>query len=118
LVASHRYSPRERLVRFVKKHRAAVSIAAGATLLLLVIAGVLVQQIRDERDRADEQARAALHEKHIADQQREEVFEKSRQLVLTNARYQAVTDPTRAVAMVKQLADTNQWRAARDVGAA
>ncbi len=118
LVASHHYTPREKLARFVKKHRTSVGVAAGAALVLAVIAGVLVQQIRDERDRADEQARAALHEKHVAEQQREEVFEKSRQLVLTNARYQAVSDPTRAVAMVKQLADTSQWRAARDVGAA
>ncbi|HEU4612048.1 MAG TPA: serine/threonine-protein kinase, partial [Kofleriaceae bacterium] len=118
LVASHYYTPRERVARFVRKHRSAVAIAAGAAVALLVGGGLAVQQIRDERDRADEQARLAMQQKRVAEQQREEVYEKSRELVLTNARHAAETDPTRAIAMVKPLVDAEHWRAARDVGAA
>ena len=118
LVASHYYTPRERAARFVRTHRNAVAIAVGAVVMLLVGGTLAILQIRDERDRADEQARIAVEEKLLAQQQREEVVEKSRELVLTNARHAAPTAPTRAVAMVKPLADDEHWRAARDVGAA
>jgi serine/threonine protein kinase len=118
LVASHYYTPREKLTRFLAKHKTSAAIAAGAALALVLLAGFFVQEIREERDRADEQAIRAVHEQRIAEQQREEVIEKSRELVLTNARHLATTDPTRAVAMVKPLVDSMQWRAARDVGAA
>ncbi|HEY5922438.1 MAG TPA: protein kinase [Kofleriaceae bacterium] len=118
LVASHYYSPREKLMRFVRKHKTSVGIAIAATVVLLGLATFFVQEIREERDRADEQARIALSEKSKAEQQREEVIEKSRELVLTNARHAAIDDPTRAVAMVKPLVDDNHWREARDVGAA
>ncbi len=118
LVASHVYSPREKLMRFVGKHRGSVAISIGALVVLGAVAIVLVQRIRDERDRADDQARIAVHEQQVAEQQREAVIAKSRELVLTNARYTVATDPTRAIAMVKSLVDADHWRAARDVGAA
>jgi hypothetical protein len=118
LVAAHVYSPRDKLVRFARKHRASVAIAAGALAVLATVAVVLVQRIRNERDRADEQARIAMHEKRVAEGEREAVLDSSRQLVLTNARYTASVDPTRAVAMVKPLVDSVHWRAARDVAAA
>jgi hypothetical protein len=118
LVKSHYYSPREMVVRFVRKHRTSVVISIAATVALLGLAAFFVQRIRDERDRADEQARIAVVEKRKAEQQREEVIEKSKELVLNNARHSAVDDPTRALAMVKPLVDADHWRAARDVGAA
>jgi serine/threonine protein kinase len=118
LVKSHYYSPREMVVRFVKRHRNSVLISMAATVALLVLAAYFVQKIRDERDRADEQARIAVVEKQKAEQQREEVIEKSKELVLNNARHSAADDPTRALALVKPLVDADHWRAARDVGAA
>jgi WD40 repeat protein len=118
LVKSHYYTPREMVMRFVRKHRNSVLISIAATVALLGLAAFFVQQIRDERDRADEQARIAVLEAQKAEQQREEVVEKSKELVLNNARHSAADDPTRALAMVKPLVDAEHWRAARDVGAA
>ncbi|HEX5064064.1 MAG TPA: protein kinase [Kofleriaceae bacterium] len=118
LVASHYYTPRERVMRFIRQHRNSVLIATGAVIALIVLAAVFIQQIREERDIAAEQRQLAVREKQRAEKQREEVIEKSRELVLNNARHSAADDPTRAVAMVKPLVDASHWRAARDVGAA
>jgi len=118
LVKSHVYTPREMVMRFIRKHRNSVAISTVAIVVLIGLATFFVQEIREERDRADEQARIAVREKQEAERQREEVIEKSRELVLTNARHAALSDPTRAVAMVKPLVDNAHWREARDVGAA
>jgi hypothetical protein len=118
LVKSHVYTPREMFMRWVRKHKTSVGIATAATVALILLAAFFVQEIREERDRADEQAHLAMREKQEAERQREEVVEKSRELVLTNARHAALSDPTRAIAMVKPLVDGKHWRAARDVGAA
>ncbi len=118
LVKSHYYTPREKLMRFLVKNKTSVAIAIAAAVVLIGLATFFVQQIRDERDRADDAARVAVAEKKKAEKQREEVIEKSKELVMTNARHLAVDDPTRALAMVKPLVDTDHWRAARDVGAA
>jgi hypothetical protein len=118
LVASHYYTPRERVARFVRKHRAAVGIAVFAVVALAAVATVMFVRIRDERDRADEQARIAVAEKKAAEEQREQVVQKARELTLTNARHASSADPTRAVALVKPLVASGMWREARDVGAA
>ena len=118
LVASHYYTPRERLVRFVRKYRAAVAIAVASAFVLGVVAFVLIQQIRDERDRADEQARIAVAEKKLAEQETKRAVKTARELALVNARHAATVDPTRAAAMAKPLVDSELWRHARDVGGA
>ncbi len=118
IVGAHQYTMRERFARFVKRNRAAVTI--GGIALAALVAGTVLYtvRVRDERDRADEQAHLAIAKKREADAQRDEVVKKARELTLTNARYLATTDPTRALAMVKPLAPSELWRAARDVGAA
>ncbi len=121
LVAAHHYTATERLRRLARQHRAAVITGVSAFVAIVVGGAISIQQIRDERDRADVQARIAIAEKQDAEMQREEVSKKARELTLTNARYASVTDPTRAVAMVKPLVSTelgDLWRHARNVGAA
>jgi serine/threonine protein kinase len=118
LVASHHYTARERLVRYVRKHQAAFAIAALSTVAIVAGSVFSFVRITSERNRANEQAELAVAEKRIAEQQREEVTKKARELTLTNARHASATDPTRAVAMVKPLASSELWRHARDVGAA
>jgi eukaryotic-like serine/threonine-protein kinase len=58
LVAGYRYSARERLARWIGRHRAAVAVAAAA--LLLLAAGAVVSAIRIVRER--DQAEAARAE--------------------------------------------------------
>jgi len=97
LVASHRYSWRERAWRFVRKHRAAVAIGGPAITVLAIVAGIAIAQVVAERDRADKEAHAA------AEAQRRE-HERADQLLLLRARSLLDTNPTEAVAVLKDLA--------------
>jgi hypothetical protein len=118
LVGSHSYTARERLWRFYRRNRTSVTIAAVATAAILVGTVIAFAEIRDQRDRADAEARIATRERKLAEDQREVVLAKARELTLTNARHASLSDPTRAVAMVKPLVTAELWRQARDVGAA
>ncbi|HSD86948.1 MAG TPA: serine/threonine-protein kinase, partial [Kofleriaceae bacterium] len=118
LVASHYYTPRERLLRFLRKYRAAVGVSIAALLTLGLVATVLIVRIVDERDRADEQARKATRLQRVAEEEKDKVVKGSRQLLLANARHLATTDPTRAAALVRPLLSSELWREARDVIAA
>lgn len=118
LVASHYYTPRERVLRFLHQYRAAVGVAAASVVAILLVASIMFMKVRNERDRADEQATVAVAQKREAEAQREKAIRNSRELVLANARHLATSDPTRAAALVRPLLDTELWREARDVIAA
>ncbi|TMQ13091.1 MAG: serine/threonine protein kinase, partial [Deltaproteobacteria bacterium] len=106
LVASHHYSPREKLVRLIRKNRG-VSAAVAA---LVVIGTVLVIRIVVERNRADRAASDAQHAQAVAELHAEE-------LTLTQARYNVDLNPTKAITMVKPLA-AKYWREVRAIAAA
>ncbi|HUQ07771.1 MAG TPA: serine/threonine-protein kinase [Kofleriaceae bacterium] len=55
LVAAHDYSLRERLARFVRRHRAAVTVTAIAVLAFAILGTLAVRRIVVERDRATAQ---------------------------------------------------------------
>ena len=117
LVASHRYSPRERLLRFVRKHRVPVVAVGAAVVALLVIGTLAVTRVIGERDRADASARVARHEKTAAEEQKRRAEDRTEKLVLQQARSKVTSNPTEAVAMIKPLA-TKQWREVRSIAAA
>jgi hypothetical protein len=106
LVASHHYTPWEKLVRFVRKNRG-VSAAVAA---LVIVGTVAVTRIYIERNRAD---RAAA----LAEAQRAEAERRAEELTLNQARYNVDVNPTRAVLMVKPLA-AKYWREVRAIAAA
>jgi serine/threonine protein kinase/tetratricopeptide (TPR) repeat protein len=64
LVAAHDYSLGERIARFVRKHRAAVTVTAIAAVAFAVLGTVAVRRIVVERDRAN--AQRALAERRRA----------------------------------------------------
>ncbi len=100
LVASHHYSRRERLVRFVRKYRAAVSIAVVAIGVIALLATISVVRVIEARDRADGEARDA------AAAQRSE-RERADQLLLLRARTLLDTNPTEVLALLQELAPTS-----------
>jgi tetratricopeptide (TPR) repeat protein len=55
LVAAHDYSLRERVARFVRRHRAAVTVTAIAAVAFVVLGTLAVRRIVVERDRATAQ---------------------------------------------------------------
>ncbi|CAN5819431.1 hypothetical protein BH11MYX3_BH11MYX3_25000 [soil metagenome] len=110
LVASHHYTTREKLERFVRKHKVPV-LAVTAALLALLVGGVVAYvRVSHARDRADAAAVEALDEKNLAQLQNEK-------LTLSQAWIVADSNPTLAVAMVKPLAEKH-WREVRAIAAA
>jgi hypothetical protein len=119
LVASHHYSPRERIVRFVRRNRAAVAVSGAATFAMIIGAWLAISRIVDARDRAAENAQAAQAAQQKAETERERATRSFNQLSVVDAREKTKLDATRAVAMIKPLAGTpTAWRAARAIGAA
>ncbi len=60
LVGAHRYSPMAMLVRWVKRHRGMVAVAAIMATLVVAVGISSMIRISEERDRADEQKQAAV----------------------------------------------------------
>ena len=110
LVASHRYSPREKLARFVRKHRVPVTVIAIATLALIIGGAIAVTRVIGERDRATEAERIAIAEKQRAE-------DRAAELTLAQARSVADKNPTYALALVRPLTAT-YWREVRTIAAA
>ena len=117
LVASHRYTPRERLLRFTRKHRVPVMAIGGALLALVVIGSLAVVRVIGERDRADEAARNARKEQLEAVEQRTRAEDRADKLTLTQARSRVTSNPTEALAMIKPLA-AKHWREVRSIASA
>ncbi|HEY0994326.1 MAG TPA: serine/threonine-protein kinase, partial [Kofleriaceae bacterium] len=99
LVASHHYSPREKIVRFIRKNRG----LSAAIAALLVVGSLSVARIVVERNRAD--------------RERAEAVRRAEELTLTQARYTVDLNPTKAIAMMKPLA-ARYWREVRAIAAA
>nr|HEX4317794.1 serine/threonine-protein kinase [Kofleriaceae bacterium] len=105
LVAAHRYSVRERLVRWLRRRKEAVAVAAIALAVLAVGAVGSATRIIRERDAAED---ARAREAARADD-----------LLVARAATLAATDPIAAVGLLHELpAASASWRAARDVLAA
>ena len=96
LVASHQYSRRERLFRFVRRHRGAVLIGSAATVVLAVVGSLAISRVISERNRADAQATQTAAALAIAS-------DRADQLLLAQARVLVDSDPTDAIAWLKQL---------------
>ncbi len=117
LVASHHYTPREKLARFVNKYRVAVVAIIAALFALAIVATIAVTRVIGERDRADVEARAAKEQKVVAEAAQRRAEEKNEKLVLQQARSKVASNPTDAIAMLKPLA-LKQWREVRSIASA
>jgi len=98
LVASHRYSRRERFRRWLRRHRAAVAISVIATIAIAVFGSISIARTIRERDRAD---RALVVTRA-----------KNEQLQLSHALTLVRSHPTGALAIARPLA-TRRWETSR-----
>ena len=104
LVAAHRYTTFERIVRFARRHRVAVATAAAAVLTIIVVGVIAIQRVVRERDRATAGQRLAA--------------ERAEVLLLDRASTLASRSPTRAVAMLRGVPRGSRHLArARDIAA-
>ncbi|HRI62968.1 MAG TPA: serine/threonine-protein kinase [Polyangium sp.] len=118
LVGAHHYSSKERLLRFLRKHRTAFGVAAVAVVLLLINGALFVSRIIQERDRAEnEKNRAEIARKQaIAAEERATV--RADELTLVEARAAVERDPNAALAWLKALSPAfSKWNAARVIAA-
>ncbi len=63
LVGAHRYTAMQKIGRFIKKHRAAVTISALSIVVFTVLGTLAIRQILEQRD-------AANYERRVADSRR------------------------------------------------
>ncbi len=118
LVASHHYTPRAKIARFIRNNRVPVFAVTAATLALIVIGTVAVVRVINERDRADLEARRATEQKDKADIATADALDRLDKLTLQQARSKATSNPTEAIAIMKALArKPEQWRDVRSIAA-
>jgi serine/threonine protein kinase len=107
LVAAHRYTRRERLVRFAKRHRAPLSVAALASVAVAVLAWLSVHRIVVERDLANSAREEADDQRSQVLKANAQLVERADQLLVTRARALVETNPTEALALLKELRSTS-----------
>jgi serine/threonine protein kinase len=108
LVAAHRYTRRQRLARFAKRHRAALLVAALAATAVAVLSWFSVHRILEERDAATAARSEAEQQRRVADTQAAAARQRADQLLLAHARGLLDTSPTEAIAALKHLESTSQ----------
>ncbi len=119
LVAAHRYTPRQKLVRLARKHRGALSVAALALVGFAVFAWLSVTRIMHERDAANTARAAAIAGQRATEKANKELADRHDALLVSNARARMDLNPTEALATLKQLpAASSQLDEARAVAQA
>jgi WD40 repeat protein len=108
LVSVREYGSAERLVRWLRRHRASVAVATVASIALAVTGGFAVVRVVRERDRANREA----VESNIS-----RAFAEAREgdLTLLQARVQLDRDPTATLAWLGQLPDARLDAAAASI---
>ncbi len=118
IVRAHVYSRRERLRRFIRRHRGAVVATAVALLALLTLGTLSILRILVERDRAErKQAEAELARRDSEDARRQ-ALERADELTLMHARTAVERDPNETIAWLRSLSPGfTRWSAVRTIAA-
>jgi len=103
LVAAHDYTRVQRLVRFARRNRAPLSVAALALAGVAAVSWIGVHSVMRERDRANAARAEAVAQREQAEKAAAELARRADQLLVAHARSLVETNPTRAVVALKQL---------------
>lgn len=118
LVGAHHYSSRERALRFVRKHRTALGVAAVAVILMVFSGVVSVRRIMQERDRAEAERNRAESARKKSIEAEADATVRADELTLVEARATVERDPNTALAWLKALSPSfHKWNAARFIAA-
>jgi eukaryotic-like serine/threonine-protein kinase len=98
LVASHAYSTGELVRRWVRRHRAAVAVAAAALAVVTALSVIGLRRIVRERDRADREAELATAAQRKAEDSADD-------LVFHQAQRALAADPSLALAWLDRLSE-------------
>ncbi|MFN0245924.1 MAG: WD40 repeat domain-containing serine/threonine protein kinase [Kofleriaceae bacterium] len=114
LVGAHQYSYWALLRRWVRKHRAAVSVGALALVALAATATILVRNIVRERDRAEDATAQAEAQRAAAVRARDQVVIASARLHFDQGRQELLAgNPLRAAVLVRAALDGEDTGATR-----
>jgi hypothetical protein len=103
LVGAYDYGAIARIVRYARRHRAALAVAAVSVLVLAVVATLSVRRVLTERDAANA-ARALAEERQRA------ATAMADGLLVQHAREVAESDPAGAVSLLRELpAESTRW---------
>jgi hypothetical protein len=108
LVSAHDYTRRQRLSRFMRKHRTILSVIALALVAVAAFAWFSVSRVLEERDAATVARKQALVEKAAAEQARDRLAERNDELVITQARSLLDTNPTQSMALLAEISPTSK----------
>jgi hypothetical protein len=118
LVAAHHYSSRERLIRYVRRHRTVLGVLALAAAVLAVVGTLSLRRIIADRDRIATARAAAEAGRADAERKSTELRRLADGLIIGQARSSLTVDPSLAVAQLKRLApDSPRWPEARAIAA-
>ncbi len=118
LVGAHCYTPWERLVRFVRRHRVALTVAAVAVVALGTTVVMNHRHIARERDRAQQERDVAEQQMAVAEKARREAHERADKLALLEARHLVTRSPDGAFQMLDSLSESfTEWGQARILAA-
>lgn len=111
IVAAHRYSPRERMQRFVRRNRTLLAISSIATALLITGGAISVRGIVEAKELAETKQREAS----ISEQK---AIRRADELTVAQARGSLEHDPTKSIDLLHSLSPQwNQWGAVRTIAA-
>ncbi|MCK6593278.1 MAG: protein kinase, partial [Polyangiaceae bacterium] len=111
IVGSHRYSSRELLGRFVRRHKALIAVAGTALGILILVGLISVSRVIEERNLAE-------NARDLAERAQREATARADQLTLEQARAAVERDPNEALAWLKSLSPSfTAWRTARLIAA-
>jgi WD40 repeat protein/tRNA A-37 threonylcarbamoyl transferase component Bud32 len=102
LVGAHRYTVATLLARWLRKHRAAVAVAALSLLVLLVGGVISLRNVLASKRQTEAERRVAVRERGVAQQAREAADARARDLLLAQARALLGTDPTLSLAWSRE----------------
>lgn len=125
IVGAYHYSRRERLYRFVQRHRAAMAATALGLILVGIIGLTSLARVLDarhvaeaERDRANEERARAEQKQGEAEAASHKIMQQSDELLLMEARNAARKDPNAALAWLSSLSNSFQrWGEVRLIAA-
>jgi eukaryotic-like serine/threonine-protein kinase len=118
IVGAHKYSRSERLLRFIRRHRAAVTVGAAAMLVLTVVAVVSVRGVVAARNRAEQERDRAEQKQVEAEAAQRDAWERADELTLAQARDLMGRDPNKALELLRSLSPVfSRWGAVRTIAA-
>ena len=109
LVGAYEYGALARVARFVRRHRAAVAVAAVSAVALGVLATISVRRIVTERDDANAARR-------LAETRQREATDTADEMLVAHARELLASDPTAAIQQLRRLdPSSSHWSEAATI---